>query len=175
MSFHWIIRSHLHSFTPSNRVCILNGNLTRRAICLLTRLMGVSPADRGGNPCPSTAWPLPRSMTPTAAPPSTAATLGLPVSRGCPCIWLTTSRQSAQKHPALGHGLLFRLGDILSAWTQTELLRAGPCHPSQTRDLPSQTQVPRAGPAFPSALGFQELGSAPSLLLPSPLPPPYGT
>lgn len=51
------------------------------------------------------------SVTLAAAPPSTVATESLPVSRGCPCVWLTTSRHSSQKHPVLGHCLLLRLGD----------------------------------------------------------------
>lgn len=44
-------------------------------------------------------------------------------------VWLTTSRQSSQRHRALGHHPLLRLVTFPSSWIQTGLLRAGPCHP----------------------------------------------
>lgn len=71
-----------------------------------------------GEPLPRHSLASARINDPGCCSPSTAATLGLPLARDCPCVWLTTSRQSSQKYPALGHRLLLRLGDIPSAWTQ---------------------------------------------------------
>lgn len=84
------------------------------------------------------------------ASPFTVAILGLPASRGCPSVRLTTSRHSSQKHPALDHCLLLTLGDSPLRLDSDGVPGAWPCPPSRARSLSSQTQVPRAGPAFPS-------------------------